>query len=84
MKVRVSEFEDTVEEVPDDFWVMVAASRSRATEVQQCPATGDMILVEHCKSRDYVTPITAIPEYLTVRYSEPYPLANEPIEYAQA
>ena len=60
--------------------VMVASSRSGATEVVRIP-DGRLFLVEHLKSgRDEIILCQGIPDYLTVRYDPPsseFPLVRE-------
>lgn len=74
---KVKDSEGQIVEV-DNPIVIVASSRSGATEILRYP-DGRLLQVEHLKSgRDVSTEVSAIPGYLTIRYEEPYPWAPEP------
>jgi len=61
--------------------MIVASSRSRATEVVQLP-DGRLVHVIHLKSgRDILDPISSIPSSLTVRYNPPIPLSETVREF---
>ena len=78
-KVRRISPETGTEEIieVDNPIVVVASSRSGATEVYRWP-DGRLAEVQHLKSgRDVVNNVSAIPGYLTVRYQAPYPWATE-------
>ena len=82
MKEQVRDIDGRLVEVEDPV-VVVASSRSRATEVYRTDK--GLVLVEHLKSgRDEATPISGIPDYLTVRYSPPYPWAEAIREFVQS
>ena len=64
--------------------VVIASSRSGATEVYRFP-DGRLMQVEHLKSgRDVSHEVPEIPQCLTIRYEEPYPEAPEIEEFVRA